>query len=94
MGNNMQHVRHARAHRILATPCLALIATTLLCGTAVAGEVECADDERKDLSDHGTTYVIRGDGSEYKSGNYFYVPKDSSSAENPLTIVLADVNRS
>ncbi|MBP3884400.1 MAG: hypothetical protein J6D54_05620 [Olsenella sp.] len=90
----MQHVRHARAHRILATLCLALIAATLLCGTAVAGEVECADDERKDLSDHSTTYVIRGDGSEHKSGNYFYVPKDSSSAENPLTIVLADVNRS
>ena len=79
--------------RVIVTVCLSLVATLLLCGTALAGEVTYGDNERRDLDDHNTTYVIRGDGTTHKSGNYFYVPGNKSSEENPLVIILDNVNR-
>ena len=65
----------------------------LMGGTAQAGEVVYRDDEKHDLNDPGTTYIIRGDGTQHKSGNYFSVPANCSSEENPIVIILENVNR-
>ena len=65
----------------------------LMGGTAQAGEVVYRDDEKHDLNDPGTTYIIRCDGTQHKSGNYFSVPANCSSEENPIVIILENVNR-
>lgn len=50
------------AAALLAALTLSLALTLLGAGTALAQEVVYGDTERKDLTDPGVTYVIRGDG--------------------------------
>ena len=89
----MPHKQHSCVQHILVALLAAFVATVLLGSTALAGEVVCRDDEKHDLTDPSTTYIIRGDGTQHKSGNYFNIPRDCSSEEHPIVIILENVNR-
>lgn len=58
------------------------------------GTVQYDDDDKAELKDPNTTYIIKGSGTLHKDGNYFTVPADVSSSDHPLTIILDNVNRS
>ena len=49
-------------------------------------------DNKKELDNPGTTYVIQGDGKSHKGDNHFTVPSDSSSEGHPIRITLKNVN--
>ena len=86
-------VRH-----ILLGILVALALSLLLPAYALASEVVYQDTDKKDLDNPDNTYVIRGNGpgedQRKTDGNYFTVPKDKSSADKPITIILDNVNRS
>ncbi len=84
--------------RMLLSILVVLSLGLLMPSRALAGEVVYDDTEKKDLDNPDNTYVIRGDGpgedQRKTDGDYFTVPKDKSSADRPITIILDNVNRS
>ncbi len=58
------------------------------------GTKEYKDTDKKTFDDPGTTYIIHGQGSLKKDGNYFTVKSNKSSEGNPIVIILDNVNRS
>ena len=59
---------------------------------ASAASKTFSDSDGGTISDPGTTYTIKGNGTKKTSTKYFNVPKGKSSQSKPIVIVLDSVN--
>ena len=59
---------------------------------AEASSVTLNDKDGGTLSDAGTVYVIKGDGTQHVTTNYLDVPENASTESSPITIILDGVN--
>ena len=75
---------------------LLLLIGLFLCPGAIsaqaAGETVLSDNEGGTLSDTSTVYVIEGDDTRDVTVNYFNVPKNTGTHDQPVRIVLDGVN--